>query len=334
MRKVIAFVILITCVGALVSCGTNSTNNHSSDTFIPSETSSIAKTAIPKSEDVDSLLLKENDSVGSNIEATEDTITLDINQSYILKIAITSNSIAFNDLLWQSSNTSIVNVNQHGKVTALKEGSCSITVSAEEDPASIAVFKIMVNGGTKKQTTVTSKPTNTKQPVKTVTPKKTKAPSKTKTPSKTSTPVVTKSPTPTDSAVDNEVFFHLKYAEEVLALLNEERVKEGLSELKMNDKAVEAAEIRATEIVSKFNHTRPNGTDALTSLEECQVTYTVAGENIAAGQGNPEAVMDNWMSSSGHQANILNSDFSEIGIACFVDPNNSYKYYWVQLFIG
>lgn len=57
-------------------------------------------------------------------------------------------------------------------------------------------------------------------------------------------------------------------------------------------------------------------------------------ENIASGQGSPDEVMNSWMNSEGHRANILSSDFTQVGIACYYDPNTSYKYHWVQLFIN
>lgn len=61
------------------------------------------------------------------------------------------------------------------------------------------------------------------------------------------------------------------------------------------------------------------------------MTYRTAGENIAYGQSTPAEVMNGWMNSSGHRANILKSDFKEIGIAAFYKNG---RYYWVQLFIG
>lgn len=137
-------------------------------------------------------------------------------------------------------------------------------------------------------------------------------------------------PTPTNGNVS----YNSGYANQVLSLLNEERAKAGLAPLTMNQNAVNAANVRAKEIVSSFSHTRPNGQSPFTALNEAGASYHAAGENIACGQKTPTEVMTGWMNSSGHRANILNSNFTQVGIACFEDPNSTYGYYWVQLFIG
>ena len=58
------------------------------------------------------------------------------------------------------------------------------------------------------------------------------------------------------------------------------------------------------------------------------------GENIAAGRGTPEGVVDQWMYSEGHRANILNPVFKELGVGYCCDENTEYEYYWVQIFRG
>lgn len=133
---------------------------------------------------------------------------------------------------------------------------------------------------------------------------------------------------------NGNISYNSGYANQVLSLLNEERAKAGLAPLTMNQNAVNAANVRAKEIVSSFSHTRPNGQSPFTALNEAGASYRAAGENIACGQKTPTEVMTGWMNSSGHRANILNSNFTQVGIACFEDPNSTYGYYWVQLFIG
>lgn len=112
-------------------------------------------------------------------------------------------------------------------------------------------------------------------------------------------------------------------AYEVLELVNKERKAEGRNELQMDKDLLDAAMIRASELVLDFRHTRPNGTDALSTITKAY------GENIAVGQSTPEYVMESWMNSSGHRANILTKSYTTIGIGCV-------KYgsvrYWVQLF--
>lgn len=122
-----------------------------------------------------------------------------------------------------------------------------------------------------------------------------------------------------------------KYAKEVLTLVNKERKAEGLTELTLDDTLCAAANKRAKEIVEKFSHTRPDGKDCFSVLSEYDYTYTNCGENIAAGQSTPAEVMDSWMNSEGHRANILTKEFTKLGVG-YYKVSTGYTYYWVQLF--
>lgn len=119
----------------------------------------------------------------------------------------------------------------------------------------------------------------------------------------------------------------------VLELVNAERAKVGKSPLSLNSALCDVAQLRADEIVKSFSHTRPNGTSCFTALNEAGISYRTCGENIAAGQSSPASVMDSWMNSDGHRANILNGDFSSIGIG-YVKASSGYGHYWVQMFLG
>lgn len=114
-------------------------------------------------------------------------------------------------------------------------------------------------------------------------------------------------------------------------MANEERAKEGLPPLALDQKLCEAAAIRAGEIVEQFSHTRPDGTNCFTVFQQNGINYRAAGENIAAGQSTPAAVMDSWMHSEGHRANIMSSEFGKLGVG-FVRAPQGYQYYWVQMF--
>ncbi len=119
------------------------------------------------------------------------------------------------------------------------------------------------------------------------------------------------------------------YEQEVLDLVNAERAKYGLSALSADSKVQAAAEIRAEEIKSVFSHTRPNGTKFSTALTQVGATFRGAGENIASGQRTPEQVVNAWMNSEGHRANILNEKYKYLGVGC-VSKGGSYA--WVQIF--
>ena len=121
--------------------------------------------------------------------------------------------------------------------------------------------------------------------------------------------------------------FNFTYATEVLELVNKERAANGLNALTMTKSLTDGAMIRAAETTVSFSHTRPNGERCFTAFE----WTSAAGENIAYGQTSPEQVMNGWMNSSGHRANILNSSFTTIGIGCF-EYNG--RLYWSQAFSG
>lgn len=120
------------------------------------------------------------------------------------------------------------------------------------------------------------------------------------------------------------------FANEVLELVNEERTKRGLTPLTLDKKIEAAALVRAKETEVSFSHTRPNGSSFSTALEEQGVSYNGAGENIAYGQKTPKAVMEGWMNSEGHRANILNAKFTKIGVGYY--QNSKGTNYWTQLF--
>ena len=119
------------------------------------------------------------------------------------------------------------------------------------------------------------------------------------------------------------------FASQVVALVNAERTKQGLSALTIDTKVQQAALVRAKESAQSFSHTRPNGSSFSTALTEAGVSYRTAGENIAYGQTTPQQVMNAWMNSSGHRANILNANYTTIGVGYTVINGTAY---WAQLF--
>lgn len=110
---------------------------------------------------------------------------------------------------------------------------------------------------------------------------------------------------------------------EVLGLVNQRRAENGLSALTMDADLLEAAMLRAAEITVSFSHTRPDGEDCFTVSSKCW------GENIAMGYTSATSVMEGWMNSSGHRANILRGSYETIGIGCFYYDG---MYYWSQNF--
>ena len=118
------------------------------------------------------------------------------------------------------------------------------------------------------------------------------------------------------------------FAREVFELVNAERVKRGLSVLTYDTVLERAANIRAVETKTLFSHTRPDGRSCFTALDEVGYSYRTAGENIAYGQRSASEVMNAWMNSEGHRANIL-GNYTKIGIGVY---ENGGVIYWSQFF--
>ena len=135
--------------------------------------------------------------------------------------------------------------------------------------------------------------------------------------------------TPSASTHSQSAQANSSYAAQVVSLVNAERAKQGLSALTVSTKVQQAAQTRASELKSSFSHTRPSSASCFTALTEAGVSYTRAGENIAYGQSSPAAVVQAWMNSSGHRANILSRDFTTIGVGYTVVNGTAY---WSQFF--
>lgn len=119
---------------------------------------------------------------------------------------------------------------------------------------------------------------------------------------------------------------------EVLRLTNEKRMANGLDAVSTFKELQDVCDVRASEIVKSFSHTRPDGTSCFTALKN--LNYSTAGENIAAGQTTASAVIDAWWNSPGHKANILTEGFDHMGVGYEKNDSSKYKNYWVQMFIG
>ena len=78
-----------------------------------------------------------------------------------------------------------------------------------------------------------------------------------------------------------------------------------------------------------FSHTSPTYGTPFQMIKAFGLSYRTAGENIAYGQRTPQQVVDGWMNSSGHRANILNAAYTQIGVG-YVAAGH----YWTQMFIG
>ena len=121
------------------------------------------------------------------------------------------------------------------------------------------------------------------------------------------------------------------YEAEVVRLVNEIRVSNGLSTLTHNWELSRVARYKSQDMknLGYFSHTSPTYGSPFNMMKNFGISYKTAGENIAKGYSSPKQVVDAWMNSPGHRANILNSSFTEIGVG-YVSTGN----YWTQMFIG
>lgn len=119
----------------------------------------------------------------------------------------------------------------------------------------------------------------------------------------------------------------------VVDLVNKIRVQNGLQLLANNWQLERVARYKSTDMLNKnyFSHTSPTYGSPFTMMQNFGIKFSSAGENIAMGQRTPEEVMNDWMNSPGHRANILSPSYNQIGVGLAKDSNG--RIYWTQMFI-
>ena len=122
-----------------------------------------------------------------------------------------------------------------------------------------------------------------------------------------------------------------EYELEVVRLINDIRRQNGLKELKVNEELSRVARIKSQDMHDKgyFSHNSPTYGSPFEMMTAFGIRYRTAGENIAMGYRTPQSVVDGWMNSPGHRANILSANFAEIGMGYVANGS-----YWTQMFIG
>lgn len=131
-----------------------------------------------------------------------------------------------------------------------------------------------------------------------------------------------------------------EYKDDVLSETNRQRIAHGLLPLSSTTKLQDVADLRAKEIVNKMSHERPDGTMYVSALQEAGISGpNLFGENLAAGPtvSTPKAVVNAWMNSPTHRANILNGNYTHMGVGYYNNEKLAglkYKDNWVQIFSG
>ena len=123
----------------------------------------------------------------------------------------------------------------------------------------------------------------------------------------------------------------LGYEQEVVDLVNQIRKNHGLKPLTVNWQLSRVARYKSQDMLDKkyFSHTSPTYGSPFDMIKAFNISYKTAGENIAMGYTTPSAVVNSWMNSTGHRANILNANFTQIGVGYVANGH-----YWTQMFIG
>ncbi len=124
-------------------------------------------------------------------------------------------------------------------------------------------------------------------------------------------------------------------AEHVLQLTNKERMRAGLNPLVLSLKLGESAQWKASDMAERdyFDHADALNHNFVDRAREFgYANWRLLGENIAAGLASPKEVVDQWMASPGHRANILKAEYREIGVGHAFNSDSKYRTYWVQDF--
>jgi hypothetical protein len=122
--------------------------------------------------------------------------------------------------------------------------------------------------------------------------------------------------------------------QEVAELVNLEREIQNLRPLTLDDGLGDAARGHSADMAEQnyFSHTSLDGQQFYQRITAAGYPYSTCGENIATGYSTPQAVMNGWMNSPGHRANILNAAFCDIGVGYTLGAASTYGHYWTQDF--
>ncbi len=240
----------------------------------------------------------------------------------------------------ENANTNVASANQNKSAvkntnnqqtdnsslkTKLEEILKSYTGSLPAKLFSNSSVKKQCNAGTPNNTATSAKPAAAAKP------SDASKPAAAKPSSTTSKPTAGTTTKPSSGTTNGE---YSAFQKKVVELVNAERAKAGLKPLKLNTELSKVATLKSQDMAKNnyFDHNSPTYGSPFDMMKKFGISYRTAGENIAMGQTSPEQVMNGWMNSPGHRANILKSSFTEIGVG--VAKNSSGRLYWTQQFIG
>ncbi len=124
------------------------------------------------------------------------------------------------------------------------------------------------------------------------------------------------------------------FEDEVIRLINLERTNRGIPALSKNWQLARVARYKSQDMIDKnyFSHTSPTYGSPFTMMQSFGLKFSAAAENIAYGQKTPQEVVNAWMNSSGHRANILSTSYTQTGVGAAKKANGTL--YWTQMFMN
>lgn len=231
--------------------------------------------------------------------------TLTVGQTRQIRVTVNGQTAQPGQLTWTTTDAQVATVTQAGLVTAVKAGTATIRVAVTVQPSTFLDFTVTVAGAT-------------------TTPTPTPAP----------TPTPTPAPTPTapTSSFEQQVFDLTNQARATARTCGTQSFNAS-PPLAYNAALRQAAYDHSRDMALNgyFAHNSLDGRTPFQRMTAAGYTgYRTAGENIAGGQTTPQAVVDGWLKSPGHCANIMNPGFKELGVGYYA--GGSYRHYWTQDF--
>ena len=259
-----------------------------------------------------SALLMSNPMVNKADAASNTTA---VQQTKVIYQAYNLNQDQINNLLKKYAATGTVDINK--LMAELQAGKAKTSTAAN---------KTATTANKPAATTATSKPAAT--PAKTTATASKPAATPAKATATASKPAAT---TPSTSTLTQATSTVSAFEKQVVELTNKERAKNGLAPLTLDTELSKVARVKSQDMSTNnyFDHTSPTYGSPFDMMKQFGISYKAAGENIAKGQATPEEVVEAWMNSEGHRANILSSKFTHIGVGYVAKGN-----YWTQQFIG
>jgi uncharacterized protein YkwD len=135
-------------------------------------------------------------------------------------------------------------------------------------------------------------------------------------------------------AVTPQLLAQSDFQAQLLQLLNAERQKIGAPPLRISSQLAQAAQRHADDMAKNnfLSHEGSDGSTMESRIQETGYAFSAIAENVAGGQPTPESVIQTWLNSSGHRRNMLNPEYTEIGIGYATNSSSQYTHYWTQVF--